>query len=367
MIELSEDGSDESDSDVEDEETNSRIPVDLEGADMESLSGQEEYQSSEDDAPETEKSTANDEENYKAQIANLEFMVAEFNSNRRERENYRLAVAQLEELREKVRSMRRISSSVESSPPSTPTTNKRKRKGDYITPPFTDRKKRARTKDNFQPKQYGAKSSPTRQLQQVASYSEDDPEEEDGVYEEDEVEKEDGHYQYGAKTTGPLSIPDADEEDEEDEEDSEEYHPPRLSHDNNNGNGHVSDDDDYNPVAGGDKAAPAPAPAPVQPQPQPQPQQSQRAGAYSEEEHNALTACMQNLRQDEARRGIPDKMKLKDTKLYARMEREMRERGYDRSANSCKNYWNRYGRSQSGFEERVGIIKNASLVTSAQK
>jgi hypothetical protein len=91
---------------------------------------------------------------------------------------------------------------------------------------------------------------------------------------------------------------------------------------------------------------------------------SKKNSSWTEEEYKALWRLLVARRDLEK---ANEKMNvLKDEKLMELMSLQLAEKGIFRSKNACKNYWNRFGRERSKFEERVGGVTNRSLTTSAQ-
>jgi hypothetical protein len=92
--------------------------------------------------------------------------------------------------------------------------------------------------------------------------------------------------------------------------------------------------------------------------------QNKKNGSWSEGEYKALWRLLLARRDLESSNENLDI--LKDERLMQHMSLQLAEEGIFRSKNACKNFWNRYGREWSKFEERVGGVSNRSLTTSAQ-
>lgn len=88
-------------------------------------------------------------------------------------------------------------------------------------------------------------------------------------------------------------------------------------------------------------------------------------GGWSQTEHDTAEAILRARRALEA--SNPDIPRFRDERLFKHVSEELAISGISRQFGSVKNYWNRYGRTRSGFEERIGKAAGASLVTSAQK
>lgn len=87
-------------------------------------------------------------------------------------------------------------------------------------------------------------------------------------------------------------------------------------------------------------------------------------GGWTHMEHDAAEAILRARRALEASdQSLP---RFRDETLFKHVSAELSKLGVARLFGSIKNYWNRYGRARSGFEERYGK-DGASLVTSAQK
>lgn len=318
----------------------------------------------------------------------MQLIISELRQDRRERQNLKLAIKQLEELQNKVKnhtSEQRKSniqlsdtSTATKKPeiargkspglllqmfpdagkipsvPSTPSTPQgNKRKTDANTPPFSSPNKRVKTQEtgDFGTNRHTSPHTPPRDLE----YSEDeDEDDEDGDEETVNYSADDD----SGDTDEDSVDGDEDEDSGDDDEDNDDDDfgaiggKTLLPPSDDDGDSEEDEDDGYPATGGKTTALP-----PVKPQ---------RAGAFSPAEHNALHGLIVNLRVDEQNRGLEEKDRLKDTKLYAKLSTQMNGLGYNRSAGSCKNYWNRYGRALSGYDERIGKIKNTSLVTSAQ-
>jgi hypothetical protein len=91
---------------------------------------------------------------------------------------------------------------------------------------------------------------------------------------------------------------------------------------------------------------------------------NKKNSSWTDEEFQALWRLLAARRALEASDESMDV--LKDERLMAHMSEQLADEGIYRSKNACKNFWNRYGREWSKFEERVGNIINRSLTTSAQ-
>ena len=62
----------------------------------------------------------------------------------------------------------------------------------------------------------------------------------------------------------------------------------------------------------------------------------------------------------------PEAAKIRDTLLWSYMARKMQRNNWDRTQYSCKNYWSRCGRQESGFDERISPRDGTVLATSLQ-
>jgi hypothetical protein len=91
---------------------------------------------------------------------------------------------------------------------------------------------------------------------------------------------------------------------------------------------------------------------------------NKKNGSWSDKEYKALWRLLVARRELEAK--DEDLTVLKDERLMVHMSMQLAEEGIFRSKNACKNFWNRYGREWSKFEERVGGFTNRCLTTSAQ-
>jgi hypothetical protein len=91
-----------------------------------------------------------------------------------------------------------------------------------------------------------------------------------------------------------------------------------------------------------------------------------RPNGWSDIEHNAIDTLVRNRRQTEQ---STSSRPLRDMSLWTLISDQL-SRAYTiaRSPLACKNYWCRYGRARSGFDERGGQTDGVqrSLVTSAQ-
>jgi hypothetical protein len=91
-----------------------------------------------------------------------------------------------------------------------------------------------------------------------------------------------------------------------------------------------------------------------------------RNGPWVDEEHHAITTLVQERRQQEQ---SFDMKPLRDMNLWNLISEQLAQHyGIMRGGTACKNYWNRFGRVRSGFEERGALPRGQkrSLVTSAQ-
>lgn len=86
-----------------------------------------------------------------------------------------------------------------------------------------------------------------------------------------------------------------------------------------------------------------------------------KEGKWSDAEHDAVH---QLLRAQRAREAADGSNPLRDDNLWTGISVALSNMGFNRTKNACRMYWNRYGRSQSGYDERV--TKTGSLVTSSQ-
>ena len=86
-----------------------------------------------------------------------------------------------------------------------------------------------------------------------------------------------------------------------------------------------------------------------------------KKGSYSDAEYKALHQLLKDRRGLERQQSLSP---LRDVPFWTLMSQGMNKYGFDRSVNSCRMFWNRFGRAWSGFEERVN--PTGSLVTSAQ-
>lgn len=91
---------------------------------------------------------------------------------------------------------------------------------------------------------------------------------------------------------------------------------------------------------------------------------SKKGGTWTDIEHAKIERELRSLRAEEARRGI-DRMKgLRDVALWSHISSVLETLGVYRSPSACKNYWSRYGRVRSGYDERA--IPTDQLATSLQ-
>lgn len=92
-----------------------------------------------------------------------------------------------------------------------------------------------------------------------------------------------------------------------------------------------------------------------------------KQGKWTDEEEDILIELMRAHRREEIENCIPEKLWLKDVKLYEKIAMQLAERGVQRSNAACKNQWNRSGRAKSGFDERAANGNTRSLICSEQK
>ncbi|CZT03613.1 uncharacterized protein RAG0_10332 [Rhynchosporium agropyri] len=94
---------------------------------------------------------------------------------------------------------------------------------------------------------------------------------------------------------------------------------------------------------------------------------SSRPGTlWTQYEHEALYVLLVAQRNEEIQ-GDTSVVPLKDATLFTKMVAELEAHfGVERTSDSARVYWNRYGRQKSGWDERCGVEPGCSLVTSAQ-
>jgi hypothetical protein len=90
-----------------------------------------------------------------------------------------------------------------------------------------------------------------------------------------------------------------------------------------------------------------------------------KGGSWSDEEHAAIEHALRELRANEASRGITGTKGIRDVALWSHISTELEGHSVTRSPSACKNYWSRYGRVRSGFDERAIPIPG-QLATSLQ-
>ena len=86
---------------------------------------------------------------------------------------------------------------------------------------------------------------------------------------------------------------------------------------------------------------------------------------WNKEEYTAIETALRALRAEEASRGVSGLKGVRDIKLWTRISKELGQQGINRSYSACKNYWSRYGRVRSKFDERAIPIPG-QLATSLQ-
>ncbi|KAH8602476.1 hypothetical protein B0O99DRAFT_735873 [Bisporella sp. PMI_857] len=89
-------------------------------------------------------------------------------------------------------------------------------------------------------------------------------------------------------------------------------------------------------------------------------------GTWTEEEFRAIWMVVKAIRDHERKRGVTKRDALKDVRLWTAVAKRLKKvfkivKGF----NACKSWWNRYGRRESQFDERVDPDQTR-MVTSGQ-
>jgi hypothetical protein len=94
------------------------------------------------------------------------------------------------------------------------------------------------------------------------------------------------------------------------------------------------------------------------------PKPVKKGNSWSDKEYAAIYHELRALRTLEARRGISRTRGLRDVALWTHISIALEHHQVHRSASACKNFWSRYGRVRSGYDERA--IPTTQLATSLQ-
>jgi hypothetical protein len=92
---------------------------------------------------------------------------------------------------------------------------------------------------------------------------------------------------------------------------------------------------------------------------------TQKSGTWDTFEHNCIEIELRSLRNEERLCGLVGTQGLRDINLWTYISNQLADLGITRSQSACKNYWSRYGRARSYFDERAIPIPH-QLATSLQ-
>lgn len=87
--------------------------------------------------------------------------------------------------------------------------------------------------------------------------------------------------------------------------------------------------------------------------------------AWDDHEHSVIVSELRELRSTERADGRVGKLGLRDVKLWTYISNRLGASGIYRTPSACKDYFSRYGRLRSGFDERAIPVPH-QLATSTQ-